>query len=136
MFSHPRRFSISIHHVYKSSSSICNYRCKFCFQTNDAFSGRNSQHMGYMSLSNFKRSVDLITNKVHIVSLASRGEPTLAKHFSEMLQYASSRFLSLKINTNASLLTEDLCHALLSGNSKTIVLSIDAGNKPPTRNCV
>ena len=27
------------------------------------------------------------------------------------------------------MLTEDLCHALLSGNSKTIVLSIDAGNK-------
>ena len=110
-------------------SSICNYRCKFCFQTNPSFSGNDSSHMGYMSLSDFKRSVDLITDKVHIVSLASRGEPTLAKNFNEMLEYASSRFLSLKINTNASLLTEKLCHSLLSGNSKTIVLSIDAGNK-------
>ena len=130
MFSHPRKvLDFYPPCVQIEPSSICNYRCKVLFQTNDAFSGRNSQHMGYMSLSNFKRSVDLITNKVHIVSLASRGEPTLAKHFSEMLQYASSRFLDLKINTNASLLTEDLCHALLSGNSKTIVLSIDAGNK-------
>ena len=81
-------------------SSICNYRCKFCFQTNDAFSGRNSQHMGYMSLSNFKRSVDLITNKVHIVSLASRGEPTLAKHFlrccsTHLLDFLVSRSIQM-----------------------------------------
>jgi len=110
-------------------SSICNYRCKFCFQTNNSFSGKGSPHMGRMSLEDFKRAVDFIEGRVQIVSLASRGEPTLAKQFSEMMDYASSRFISLKVNTNASLLTEDLCHSLLGGNSKTIVLSIDAGSK-------
>lgn len=107
-------------------SSICNYRCKFCFQTNDSFSNSKSSHMGKMSLRDFRLAVDLIQDKVHIVSLASRGEPSLAVNFCEMLDYAEGKFLSLKINTNGSMLNDELCHRLLSGNQKTVVFSIDA----------
>lgn len=110
-------------------SSICNYRCRFCFQANEEFSGHKSPHMGVMSIESFKRAVDFIQGKVEIVSFASRGEPTICKDFSEMMEYSSDKFISLKINTNASLLSEKIVHSLLSGNPKTIVFSIDAGNK-------
>ena len=62
--------------------------------------------MGHMDLDLFKRVVDLAENKVQMISIASRGEPTLYKNFVEMLDYCSNKFLVLKINTNASLLTE------------------------------
>jgi len=110
-------------------SSICNYRCKFCFQSNIEFSGPKSSHMGLMSLDNFRAAVDFIKGKVEILSFASRGEPTLNSIFPKMMEYSSDKFLSLKINTNVSLLTEESIHALLSGNPKTIVFSIDAANK-------
>ena len=110
-------------------SSICNYRCSFCFQTNEEFSGKGSTHMGRMELKDFKNVVDSIRHKVEIVTLASRGEPTLNKDFATMIEYASEYFLSLKVNTNASLLTERICEALLGGSQKTIVLSIDSGHK-------
>ena len=46
-----------------------------------------------------------------------------------MLKYTSGKFLNLKLNTNASLLNEDKCHAILSGGVKTIVFSADAANE-------
>lgn len=110
-------------------TSVCNYRCKFCFQTNDLFSGKDSAHMGSMDLDNFKYIIDSIEGKTQIVSLASRGEPTLNKSFSDMIDYCRDKFLSLKVNTNASMLNEEICHALLQGSQKTIVFSIDAGSK-------
>ena len=77
--------------------------------------------MGTMDLDIFKKIVDEIEGNVDFVTLASRGEPLVAKNFSKMLDYCSEKFLILKINTNASLLTEDKCHAILSSGVKTIV---------------
>ena len=36
----------------------------------------------------------------------------------------------MKVNTNASLLTEDLCHTLLNGAVRTLVFSADAAEEP------
>ena len=47
-----------------------------------------------------------------------------------MLRYSSDKFLGLKINTNASLLTEKMSHVLLSEiKFGTIVFSIDSADK-------
>ena len=40
------------------------------------------------------------------MTLASR-EPLVSKEINEMIKYTSGKFLNLKINTNASLLTEE-----------------------------
>ena len=40
------------------------------------------------------------------------------------------KFLNLKLNTNASLLDDKKCHAILSGGVKTIVFSADAASEP------
>ena len=44
--------------------------------------------------------------KCEFVTLASRGEPLVSKDFDTMIKYTSDKFLNVKINTNASLLTE------------------------------
>ena len=79
-----------------------------------------------MKLELFKKIIDEIEGKVQFVTLASRGEPLVSKEINEMIKYTSGKFLNLKINTNASLLTEEKIHAILSSNVKTMVFSADA----------
>ena len=47
-----------------------------------------------------------------------------------MLRYVSGKFLALKMNTNASLLDEEKCHAILESGVKTLVFSADAASEP------
>ena len=110
-------------------SSICNFRCVFCFETDKSFTNKKNGFMGTMDLEIYKKIVDEIEGNVDFVTLASRGEPLVAKSFSKMLEYSSDKFLVLKINTNASLLTEDKCHAILSSGVKTVVFSADAADE-------
>lgn len=111
-------------------TSICNFRCVFCYQTDAEFTGKKNGHMGTMSLDLFKHLVDMAQSSVEAITLASRGEPTVAKELGAMLAYAAGKFLALKINTNASLLTEKLCHDILSAAPQTVVFSADAAVEP------
>lgn len=104
-------------------SSMCNYRCLFCYQQHFH---KYSNMMGTMNLPIYKAVVEQLQGHVEFVSLASRGEPLLCKDLDKMLEYSSGRFLSLKINTNASLLQEHHTHAILAGGVKTVVFSVDA----------
>ncbi len=109
-------------------SSICNYRCIFCFETDKSFTSKKNGFMGTMKLDLFKKIIDDVEGKIEFISLASRGEPLVAKNINEMLNYTKNKFLNLKINTNASLLDEEKCHSILQGSVQTIVFSADAAD--------
>lgn len=109
-------------------TSTCNYRCVFCYQTDKMLTQGRHGHMGMMSLDTFKLVVDQIEGEVEAVTLASRGEPLMAKEIVPMLGYLQGKFLGLKINTNASFLTEEKIHALLSAEPNTVVFSADAAD--------
>lgn len=111
-------------------TSVCNFRCVFCYQTDAEFTSKKNGHMGMMTLDTFKRVVDMAVGKVEAVTLASRGEPMIAPQIAEMLAYAKGKFLALKLNTNASLLDEAKCHAILSAEPQTVVFSADAAAEP------
>lgn len=111
-------------------SSICNYRCVFCFETDKVFTKRSNGFMGHMSLDTFKGIVDQAEGYVEFLSLASRGEPLLCPDIEPMLAYTRGKFLNLKLNTNASLLDESKCHAILQSGIKTLVFSADAAEEP------
>lgn len=111
-------------------TSICNYRCVFCYQTDLNFTTPKHGHMGLMPLDLFKKVVDEAEGNVEAITLASRGEPTLHKQFVEMLDHLAGRFLAVKINTNASKLTDELCHAILRAGVQTLVFSADAATEP------
>ena len=108
--------------------SVCNLRCVMCFQIDKTFTKK--PFMGVMSLELFKKVVDEAhAGGTRAITLASRGEPLMNRRFAEMLQYTKGKFLEVKINTNATRLTEDLCHAILSSEVNELVFSIDAENK-------
>jgi radical SAM protein with 4Fe4S-binding SPASM domain len=106
--------------------SVCNLRCPFCFQTDKTFTKK--PFMGVMDFELFKNVVDEADNiGVGAITLGSRGEPTLAKKFKEMLEYISAKknIFELKINTNGSFLTEDICHSIFKNNISQIIVSSD-----------
>jgi radical SAM protein with 4Fe4S-binding SPASM domain len=109
-------------------TSICNYRCVFCYQTDNAFNKRSQGYMGHMSFDTFKLIVDQAEENIEFISLASRGEPLLCPDIKKMLFYTKDKFLNLKINTNASLLDEKMSYAILESGVKTLVFSADAAD--------
>ena len=111
-------------------TSACNYRCVFCYQIDKEFTKKSNGHIGIMSLETFKRLIDQAEGHCEAVTLASRGEPFLNPYIKEMLRYISGKFLALKMNTNASLLDEEKCHAILESGVKTLVFSADAASEP------
>ena len=86
--------------------------------------------MGSMGLELYKKIVDEVEGNIEFLSLASRGEPLVCRDFTAMMEYSIGKFLNLKVNTNASLMTEAHCHALLCGGARTIVFSADAAEEP------
>ena len=111
-------------------TSVCNYRCVFCYQIDPEFTARSNGHMGMMSLDLFKSVIDQAEGQCEAITLASRGEPLICPDFEKMLEYLTGKFLGLKVNTNASLLDEKKCHAILQADINTLVFSADAASEP------
>ena len=111
-------------------SSVCNYRCVFCIQTDQQFTKKSGGHMGVMSLETFTRIIDQAEGRCEAITLASRGEPLLCRDLKKMLAYAGGKFLALKLNTNAWYLDEDVSHAILQAEVNTLVFSADAVSEP------
>lgn len=110
-------------------ASICNLRCIFCYQTDPGLTDKQEGHMGRMSFEMFKNIVDAAEGRCEALTLASRGEPTVCRELPQMLDYLRGKFLAVKVNTNATLLTEKLCHAFLESGIQTLVFSADAAEK-------
>lgn len=111
-------------------TSVCNYRCVFCYQIDGNLSSKRSGEMGFMPLALFKGLIDQCEGRCEAITLASRGEPMLCSDIENMLRYASGKFLALKLNTNASRLDEAKCHAILQADVSTLVFSVDAATEP------
>jgi hypothetical protein len=105
--------------------SSCNLRCTMCFQSDRSFTRK--PFMGIMDMVLYRRIVDEAhAGGTRAVTLASRGEPTMHPQFSDMLQYATGKFLDFKVNTNATRLDEKMCHDILSSGVNELVFSIDS----------
>jgi radical SAM protein with 4Fe4S-binding SPASM domain len=111
-------------------TSICNYRCVFCYQTDKELTDPKNGYMGVMSLDLFTKVIDQAEGKCEAVTLSSRGEPLMNRNIEQMLAYASGRFLGLKLNTNAWFLDERKSHAILQAGCNTVVFSADAASEP------
>ena len=117
-------------HVLIEPTSVCNLRCIMCFQIDKSFS-HNKDFMGFMDMDLYNKLIDEISeNGCKSVTLASRGEPTLHKKFDLMLDKLSQKNIyDSKINTNATILTDNLIHSILSNNIAVVTFSVDASNK-------
>ncbi len=106
--------------------SACNLRCPFCYQSDKSFTRK--PFMGVMDFELFKKIIDDANDiGVGAITLASRGEPTMHKKFIDMLDYLNKKenIFEVKLNTNGSFLTNDMCHGIFKNNLTQIVISAD-----------
>ena len=84
--------------------------------------------MGVIDFEFFKKVVDQADElKVGAITIASRGEPTMHKNYSEMLEYVNKKknIYELKTNTNGTFLNEKICHSIFKNNVTQVVVSSD-----------
>ncbi len=106
--------------------SKCNLRCPFCFQSDKSFTKK--PFMGMMDLDLFKNIIDQADELgVGAITIASRGEPTLHKNLGEMLTYTKEKenIFEVKLNTNGTRLTEELCYQIFDSEVNQLVISAD-----------
>ena len=109
--------------------SACNLRCIMCFQIDESFTS-NSNFMGMIDFELFKQIIDdAVKGGTKAITFASRGEPTLHPKLGKMIEYCSGKFFELKINTNATKLSEKLIHQILKSGVTIMVFSVDSYTK-------
>jgi MoaA/NifB/PqqE/SkfB family radical SAM enzyme len=104
----------------------CNFRCFSCIHGG----GRYIRPV-LLDPALFEKLKPLIERVKHI-HITGLGEPLLNGHLTEYLAYLRERNKSYYINTNGSLITEDLVDLLTTSRSELSV-SLDAGDGPTYR---
>ncbi len=108
-------------------TSICNLRCKMCFQQDETL--RKKPYRGFMDFKLFQKIIDEAENKgCNAITLAGRGEPLLNPDIIKFIDYTANKFMELKINTNGICLSEQICHSILRSNVSLLVFSAEGTN--------
>jgi len=116
--------------VHIDISSICNFRCSFCFQADNKAMKQVGLKRGKMSLELFKKIVDDLTEfpeKVKKIKIGNHGEPTLHKDLPEMIAYANKMEVAeiIEVFTNGSKLEPGLNQALIDAGLQRINVSVE-----------
>ncbi|MEV4362657.1 radical SAM/SPASM domain-containing protein [Nonomuraea sp. NPDC049625] len=111
-------------------TSVCNIKCVMCFQEDPALS-RTRSMQGFMDLALYERIISEAADKgVGGIVLASRGEPLLHKQIVQFVRIAKDAgIIDVKLNTNATRLTEQMSRDLLASGLDTLVFSVDSAVK-------
>jgi radical SAM protein with 4Fe4S-binding SPASM domain len=116
--------------VHIDISSICNYRCSFCFQADNKAMKEVGLNRGKMSLELFQKIVDDLSEfpeKIKKIKIGNHGEPTLHKDLAKMIKYAKDKNVAeiIELFTNGSKLTPELNQSLVEAGLQRINVSIE-----------
>ena len=103
-------------------SYLCNLKCLMC-QRNV-----RDHKKGLMSLDCFKQMEPYLSRFTHVV-LTGAGEPLFNKDLPEMVRRVRAQGALPCLTTNATMLTQEFAHMLLSAGIDHLTVSIDAGTK-------
>jgi radical SAM protein with 4Fe4S-binding SPASM domain len=111
-------------------SSLCNYRCSFCFQADTKGMKDVGLKRGFMDFSLFKKIVDDFNefpDKIKKIKIGNHGEPTLNPQVVEMVDYArkSNSADIIEMFTNGSKLTPELNEGLVKSGLQRINISLE-----------
>ena len=123
----PLRTPISAH---VDISSICNYRCSFCFQADTKGMKEVGLKRGWMEVDMFKRIVDgfkEFPNKIKKIKIGNHGEPTLHPDVAKMVKYARESETAdiIEMFTNGSRLEPKLNEEMVKAGLQRINVSLE-----------
>ncbi|MGZ4115398.1 MAG: radical SAM protein [Actinomycetota bacterium] len=99
----------------------CNLRCRMCLVRYRDVPNRRE---GSMPFATFKQVVDELPD-LRAITLQGLGEPLLAPDLFAMIEYATSRGITIGFNTNATLLTRARAERLIRARLDWLHVSID-----------
>lgn len=117
--------------VHIDVSSVCNFRCKFCFHS---LGNKRLKELGFvpaiMNMELFRLTVDRIRefpSKLRRLCLIRHGESLLNKDLPEMISYAKKSGVAemINISTNGSLLCPKMNHTLIASELDEMLVSIE-----------
>src|SRR5208283_81022 len=105
------------------STSICNLKCIMCPYPS---MGRINEHM---SMTVYERIIAEGAGFVEFIWLHFFGEPLINKNIYRMIDMAEEAGIRTGISTNATLLDEKACAAILDSKLSMLVLCLDGATK-------
>lgn len=117
-------------HLGVETSSICDLRCKMCFQNDPVFSDKPI-NFGLMNFDLYRKIIDEGAQKgLCSAKLSIRGEPILHPSLPEMIAYARKQgIIEISLNTNANRLDTKKSRAILAAEPHLVIFSVDADSK-------
>ena len=108
----------------------CNLKCIMCCRTKFAERGEEKRPED-IDLKLYKDIIDESAKEgVFAVHLTGDGEPLLHKNIIEIIEYAGRKnILDIFMNTNATLLDEDMSRAILDAGLTRLIISFDSPEK-------
>ena len=111
-------------------SSLCNYRCSFCFQADVKGMKAVGLKRGFMDLEMFKKIVDQMADfpeKIKKLKIGNHGEPTMHPKLPEMIKYARDSKTAdiVEMFTNGSKLTTQLNKDLVASGLQRVNISLE-----------
>ena len=116
--------------VHIDVSSVCNFKCSFCFQADDEGMKEANLKRGLMDIALYKKIVDDLKefpSRVKKIKIGNHGEPTLHPKIVEMVDYAkkSNTAEIIEMFTNGSKLTEEINDGIVKAGLQRINISIE-----------
>ncbi|MGQ9455273.1 MAG: radical SAM protein [Armatimonadota bacterium] len=102
----------------------CNLRCKHCYE--DAGTLRTAQGRPELTLEQKLNAVDQIADSFIPTLSFSGGEPLMAPNFWEVARAARERGLYLSLNTNGTLIADDVAARLVDLGFAYVGISLDS----------
>ena len=105
--------------------NVCNLRCPLC----PTGIGTLKRARGKMSLENFQNLIDQITPYAYLVELYNWSEPFLHPQIIEMIVYASTRKISVRMSANLNRFNRDMARKTLESGLDAVIVSVDGATQ-------
>jgi MoaA/NifB/PqqE/SkfB family radical SAM enzyme len=104
------------------STSQCNLKCKMCMRD------KTGTPIGNLSFENFKKILDKL-DCLFKISISGQGEPFLNPELFKMINYANKKGVVVNINSNGTLLNDEIIEKICKSNIGEMGISIDSTKK-------
>lgn len=116
--------------LFVDPSSSCNFRCKFCPNSDKKLIKETGRWQGQMDFGLYKKIIDDLKEfdrPLKVLRLYKDGEPFLNKHFADMIRYAKEKGVAefIDTTTNGYLLDYDHIKPVLDAGLDRINISLD-----------
>jgi radical SAM protein with 4Fe4S-binding SPASM domain len=111
-------------------SSLCNYKCSFCFQADTKGMKEVGLKRGFMDPNLFKKIIDDMSkfpDKLKKIKIGNHGEPTMHPNLPELIGYAKKSGIAdiIEVFTNGSKLEPVLNRKIVEAGLQRINISLE-----------